>query len=114
VGAAPDVNAKRTGESCAIWFDRNAFTQPTTGTYATSQEKNSLRSTRLLGREHAVPQRLQRGGSAQRFELRIEAFNILNRARLFNAVTNPTSGDFGYIVQKIGSRTMQIGMQYLF
>jgi hypothetical protein len=53
-------------------------------------------------------------GSAQRFELRIEAFNILNRARLGNAVTNPTSGDFGYIVSKTGSRTMQIGMQYLF
>jgi hypothetical protein len=53
-------------------------------------------------------------GSSQRFDLRIEAFNILNRPRLGNAVTNPTSGDFGYIVTKLGSRAMQIGMQYIF
>jgi Carboxypeptidase regulatory-like domain len=98
----------------AIWFDRNAFTQPTTGTYATSQEKNSLRQPGFWDVNMLFRKGFNVAGSAQRFELRIEAFNILNRARLGNAVTNPTSGDFGYIVQKIGSRTMQIGMQYLF
>jgi len=53
-------------------------------------------------------------GTSQRFDLRIEAFNILNRARLGNAQTNPASGDFGYIVSKTGSRAMQIGLQYIF
>jgi hypothetical protein len=52
--------------------------------------------------------------SAHRFDFRLEAFNIMNRPRLGNAVTNPSSGDFGYIVSKIGSRTMQVGMQYVF
>jgi hypothetical protein len=52
--------------------------------------------------------------TSQRFDFRLEVFNVLNRARLGNAVTNPTSGDFGFIVQKVGSRAMQIGMQYLF
>ena len=33
----------------------------------------------------------------QRFDLRLEAFNILNRTRLGNAVTNPTLPDFGFI-----------------
>jgi len=42
------------------------------------------------------------------------AFNILNRTRLGNAVTNPNLPDFGYIVSRVGSRSMQIGMQYIF
>jgi hypothetical protein len=50
----------------------------------------------------------------QRFDLRLEVFNIINRARLGTAVTNFASGDFGYIVSKTGNRTMQIGMQYVF
>jgi hypothetical protein len=44
----------------------------------------------------------------------VEAFNILNRRRLGNAVTNPSLADFGYITSLVGNRTMQIGMQYLF
>jgi hypothetical protein len=46
--------------------------------------------------------------------VRVEAFNILNRTRLGNAVNNPTLPDFGYITQLVGSRTIQIGMQYVF
>ena len=46
--------------------------------------------------------------------LRIDAFNIINRTRLDNAVINPTLPDFGYITSRTGNRTMQIGMQYLF
>ena len=36
----------------------------------------------------------------QRFDFRIEVFNILNRTRLGNAVTNPTLADFGNIVSQ--------------
>jgi hypothetical protein len=60
---------------------------------------------------------LRKGFSAfgtQRFDLRLDAFNILNRTRLGNAVTNPTLPDFGFITSRVGNRTMQIGMQYLF
>jgi hypothetical protein len=53
-------------------------------------------------------------GSTHRFDLRVEAFNILNRKRLDNAVINPTLPDFGYITSLTGNRTMQIGMQYVF
>ena len=51
---------------------------------------------------------------AQRLDLRIEVFNILNRTRLGNAVTNPTLPDFGYIVSRVGNRTVQAGIQYVF
>ena len=44
-------------------------------------------------------------------DLRFEAFNVLNRTRLDNAVTNPTLPDFGYITSLTGNRTMQVGMQ---
>jgi hypothetical protein len=98
----------------AIWFDRNAYRAPATGTFATTQEKNSMRQpgfwdvNMLLRKGFRVPD------TSHRFDFRLEVFNVLNRARLGNAVTNPTSGDFGFIVQKVGSRAMQIGMQYLF
>jgi hypothetical protein len=98
----------------AIWFDRNAYRAPATGTFATTQEKNSMRQpgfwdvNMLLRKGFRVP------NTSHRFDFRLEAFNVLNRARLGNAVTNPTLGDFGFIVQKVGSRAMQIGMQYLF
>jgi hypothetical protein len=46
--------------------------------------------------------------------VRLEVFNILNHTRLDNAVTNPTLPDFGFITSRVGNRTMQFGMQYLF
>lgn len=52
--------------------------------------------------------------STHRFDLRIEAFNVLNRTRLGTAVTNPTLPDFGYITELTGNRTMQLGLQYVF
>jgi hypothetical protein len=55
-----------------------------------------------------------RSFGTQRLDLRIDAFNIINRTRLGNAVTNPTLADFGFITSRTGNRTMQIGMQYLF
>jgi hypothetical protein len=99
--------------SRATWFDRNAFRAPATGTFATSQEKNILRQPGFWD----INLSLRKGFSilgTQRFDLRIEAFNIFNRTRLGNAVTNPTLPDFGFITSRVGSRAMQIGMQYVF
>lgn len=56
----------------------------------------------------------------QRFEYRLEAFNVFNHPRLFdmavatNHVNNPNSGDFGLITSKIGNRTVQMALQYVF
>ena len=97
----------------AIWFNPAAFRQPAAGTFATSQEKNSLRQPGFWDINLSFRKGFAVVGT-QRFDLRIEAFNIINRARLGNAVTNPTLGDFGYITSKVGNRTMQIGMQYIF
>ena len=97
----------------AIWFDPAAFGPAALGTFATTQEKNSLRQPGFWDVNLSFRKGFNMIGT-QRFDLRIEAFNIFNRTRLGNAVTNPTLPDFGFITSRVGSRTMQIGMQYIF
>lgn len=97
----------------ATWFDRTAFRAPAAGTYATSQEKNTLRQPGFWD----INMSFRKGfevAAAKRFEFRIEVFNIFNRTRLGNAVTNPTLADFGNIVSRVGNRTVQMGLQYVF
>jgi len=100
--------------SRATWFDRNAFQAPAVGTFATTQEKNTLRQPGFWDINMSFRKGFNVTGTAHRLDLRVEAFNILNRPRLDNAVTNPTLPDFGYITSLTGNRTMQIGMQYVF
>ena len=100
--------------SRAAWFDRTAFRAATAGTFATTQEKNTLRQPGFWELNLSFRKGFDLVGSGHRVDLRIEAFNLLNRTRLGNAVTNPNLADFGYIVSRVGNRTMQIGMQYVF
>jgi len=99
--------------SRATWFDKAAFRAPAPGTYATSQEKNLLRQPGFWDLNMSFRKGFELA-QAKRFEFRVEVFNILNRTRLGNAVTNPTLADFGYIVSRVGNRTMQLGLQYVF
>jgi hypothetical protein len=99
--------------SRAVWFDRTAFRAPAPGTFATTQDKNGLRQPGFWDLNLSFRKGFTVFGP-QRFDLRIEAFNIMNRTRLGNATTNPSSADFGYITSRVGNRTMQVGMQYLF
>ena len=99
--------------SRATWFDRTAFRIPTTGTYATSQEKNTLRQPGFWDVNMSFRKGVRTFGP-QRLDLRIDTFNIINRTRLDNAVINPTLPDFGFITSRTGNRTIQVGMQYLF
>ena len=100
--------------SRAVWFDRNAFRPAAAGTFATTQEKNTLRQPGFWDINMSFRKGFNVAGTSHRFDLRVEMFNILNRTRLGNAVTNPSLADFGYITSLVGNRTMQIGMQYLF
>ena len=102
------------GLSRALWFDRDAFRPAAAGTFATTQKKNSLRHPGFWDINMSLRKGFGVYGTPHRVDFRIEAFNILNRHRLGNAVTNPSMADFGYITQLIGSRTIQIGMQYVF
>jgi hypothetical protein len=46
--------------------------------------------------------------------MRFEFFNVLNHPNWGGANSNPTSGQFGLITSKSGSRTIQIAMKYIF
>ena len=96
----------------AIWFNKNAFQAPTAGTYATNWERNILRQPGFWDLHMSVRKSVPVGG--HRAEFRWDVFNVLNRTTLGNAVSNPTSADFGTIVSRTGNRTMQIGLQYVF
>ena len=85
-----------------------------TGTFATTQEKNTLRQPGFWDINMSLRKGFVIPGSTHRVDFRVEAFNVLNRTRLDTAVTNPTLPDFGYIISRTGNRTMQIGMQYVF
>jgi hypothetical protein len=125
-----DINAGRTDfdGTRAIWFNpctvANAatcvapglapgFAAPASGTYATNWERNNLRQPGFWDLHMSLRKSVSLG-NGHRAELRWDVFNVLNRPTLGNASTNPTSADFGTITTKTGSRTMQIGLQYVF
>jgi hypothetical protein len=97
----------------ATWFDKTAFAAPKAGTYATTFEKNFLRNPGFWELNASFRKSFVLVGS-KRLDLRLEAFNVLNRTRLGNAVNNPTLADFGFITSRVGNRTIQIGVQYVF
>ena len=97
----------------AVWFDKTAFAAPRAGTYATAFEKDFLRNPGFWELNMSFRKSFALAGT-NRLDVRLEAFNILNRTRLGNAVSNPTLSDFGLITSRTGNRTMQFGIQYVF
>jgi hypothetical protein len=89
-----------------------SFAEPTAGRYATTWERNNLRQPGFWDLHMSLRKSVPVG--THRAELRWDVFNVLNRPTFGNAQTNPTVADFGLITQKTGSRTMQVGLQYVF
>ena len=96
----------------AVWFNRDAFRAPAPGTIATSQKRNSLRQPGFWDLHLAIRKAVPVG--PHRVELRWEVFNVLNHTNAGNASTNANSGDFGAITSRVGNRTMQVGVNYVF
>jgi hypothetical protein len=99
--------------TCVVQGLAPGFAAPANGTYATTWERNNLRQPGFWDLHMSLRKSVSVGGS-HRAELRWDVFNVLNRPTLGNASTNPTAADFGTITSKTGSRTMQIGLQYIF
>jgi len=96
----------------AVWFDKNAFKAPAAGTFA-AQIQNPLRQPGFWDVNASLRKSFRTLGG-QRFEYRLEAFNVFNHPRLADAQTNPNVADFGLITGKTGNRTLQMGLQYVF
>jgi hypothetical protein len=110
-----DPNTGRTdfNGTSAVWFNKAAFQIPTAGTYASTWERNLLRQPGFWDLHMSLRKSVAVGNN-HRAELRWDVFNVLNHPALGLASTNPTAADFGTITSKTGSRTMQIGLQYVF
>jgi hypothetical protein len=96
----------------AVWFNRSAFAAPAAGTFGV-QAQNTLRQPGFWDLNAALRKSFRTFGG-QRFEYRLEAFNVFNHPRLADSSTNPSAGDFGLITRKTGNRTVQMGLQYIF
>src|SRR5262249_38958177 len=96
----------------AAWFNPAAFARPVPGTFGV-QPRNSLRNPSTwnfdLGLRKGIPLVGQ-----QRIEFRVEAFNVLNHPNWGGANSNPNSGSFGLVTNKVGERVVQLAIKYMF
>ncbi len=95
-----------------VWFNAAAFARPAPGTFGV-QPRNRLRHPGFLEWNTSLLRsfKLKRNHA---IDFRWEAFNVLNHPNLSSANSNPTSGTFGLVTSKSGSRTMQFVLQYRF
>jgi hypothetical protein len=109
----PMANAPRT---VAQWFDRSCFADPAQfqfGNYKYSDARGpTVFNTDLsLSKKTAV-------GKGSMLELRMDVFNVANRAHFANPTVNnftPTSTSFGTIsATRLTPREIQLGLRFLF
>ena len=108
----PDQVTRTEFTDSAVWFNRDAFAQPAPGTFGV-QPRNGLRQPGFWEWNLSLLRRF-RLMNHQSFDFRWESFNVLNHPTLGGANSNPTSGSFGLVTSKTGSRTMQFVVQYRF
>ncbi|MBI1791806.1 MAG: TonB-dependent receptor [Acidobacteria bacterium] len=96
----------------AIWFNKDAFTQPSAGTFG-KQPRNLLRSPGFRNWDMGLRKNFPTL-EGQKLQLRFEVFNILNHPNWGGANSNPTSGSFGRVTSKGGNRTLQLALKYIF
>ncbi len=99
-------------ESTAAWFNSAAFARPAAGTFGV-QPRNLLRNPPTWNLDFGLRKSLPIK-NAQRVEFRVEAFNVLNHPNWDTANGNPTSGSFGLVTGKVGSRVVQLATKYMF
>ena len=110
-----DVYA-RTGNQ---WFNPAAFAQPALGTANGNVGVNSVVGPRHWQFDMAVSRGF-RIRESQRFEVRLEAFNVLNKFQFGdpvptgNAGTTLTSAMFGKMLTNTGARVGQVAVKYVF
>lgn len=96
----------------AIWFNRDAFARPAPGTFGV-QRRNLLRNPGFRAWDFGLRKNFPIREN-QKFQLRLEAFNVLNHPNWGGANSNPTSGSFGRVTSKSGERQLQISLKYIF
>ena len=104
------------------WFNPRAFALPQAGTFGNAG-LGIIRGPRFQSFDASLFKRF-RLTERVRSEFRFEAFNFLNYPLLADPVTNPRSGDFGFIISKTlvssqanvstNERNIQLGLKFIF
>jgi hypothetical protein len=94
------------------WFNTSAFA-PNVGGQFGNTPRNALRGPGDWTIDAGLVRRIGLP-RAQQLELRVEAFNVLNRFRKGNPVASMASGDFGRIISAADPRIMQLALKYVF
>jgi hypothetical protein len=103
-----------------LWYDKSVFNQGITQATLDSQFGNATRNNPKLRTPWNLNENLSLGRTCRfrerfSFDLRGEAFNVLNRVRWGNANNNITSASFGRVTTQGNTpRRTQIGMKLFF
>jgi hypothetical protein len=109
--ASTDV-ARTSFTSSATWFNKNAFAQPAGGTFGV-QQRNGLRNPGFWSWDVGIRKNIP-VTEAQRVQFRLEVFDLLNHPNWDVANSNPRSGSFGQVTNKLGQRQVQLALKYIF
>jgi hypothetical protein len=95
------------------WFNRSAVAVPTDPSQPFGNAaRNSVRGPGFWQMDMAASKQLPLGAQA-RLELRVEAFNLLNRSNFRAPDGNRSNASFGTITQTYDPRQMQLGVKVL-
>lgn len=100
-------------ERMAAYFVRSSFAAPQTHNTFGSLSRNALRGPGQWNSDAALSKNF-RFTERKVFEVRAEAFDVLNHNNLSSPNTTMTSADFTKILSRSGNRTMQIGLRFAF
>jgi hypothetical protein len=93
-------------------FNTSAFREPAAGTFGNAPRNNIINPGEMQW-DLALFKNFTVGGT-RRIQFRAEAFNFLNHPNLGGIEANPTSGNFGRITSKGGSRDIQLSLRFQF
>ena len=96
----------------AVWFNKAAFAAPAAGTFGV-QPRNILRNPGYWNLDGAVRKNFPTF-EKQFLQMRFEIFDVFNHPNWNGASADPTSGSFGQITSKGGTRELQIALKYIF
>jgi hypothetical protein len=95
------------------WFNRACVALPTDPSQPFGNaERNSVRGPKYWSLDLVASKRVALGGPAQ-FELRIEAFNLLNKTNYRAPNGNRSAAGFGTITSTFDPRQLQLGFKLL-
>jgi len=105
-------SAQLSNPTIAQWFNIGAFTKQAAGTFGNTSRNNILgpSSTTVdtgLSRSFPIRERMK-------FDLRFEAFNVLNHARFNVPVTTLSAGNFGQVISARDPRILQVAAKVTF